>query len=64
VPRELKSKEEFEKLLGSAKEVRVSLQGDDAKIKLRTKNALYTFRTKASDVDAITKGLKVPVVEF
>ena len=64
MPRELKSKEEFEKLLDSATEVRVSRHGDDAKVKLRTKDALYTFKTKGKDVDALTKGLKTPIVEF
>jgi len=64
MPKELKSKEEFEKLLDSATEVRVSRHGDDAKIKLRTKEALYTFKTTGTDADALTKGLKTPVVEF
>ena len=64
VPRELKSKEDFEKLLESATEVRVSRRGDDAKVKLRTKEALYTFRTTSEEADALVKGVKTPVVEF
>ena len=64
MPKELKSKEEFEKLLDSATEIRVSRHGDDAKVKLRTKEALYTFKTTGTDADALTKGLKTPVVEF
>ena len=64
VPKELKTKEEFEKLLGSATEVRISRKGDDAKIKLRTRDALYTFKTTGADADARTKGLKIPVVEI
>lgn len=64
MPKELKSKEEFEKLLDVATEVRISRQGDDAKVKLRTRDALYTFKTTSADADTLTKGLKTPVTEF
>jgi len=67
VPKELKSRDEFDKLLESAAEVRVSRQGDSAKVKLRTKVALYTFKTTSEEADAIikaTKATKTPVVEF
>lgn len=64
MPKEIKSKDEFEKLLESATEVRVSRRGDEAKVKLRTKEALYTFRTTAGDADAMVKGAKIPVTEF
>jgi hypothetical protein len=63
VPKELKSRDEFDKLLGSATEVRVSRQGDSAKVKLRTKEALYTFKTTSEEADAIIKETKTPVVE-
>jgi hypothetical protein len=64
MPKELKSKSDFQKLLNSATEVRVTRKGDDAKIKLRTKEALYTFKTTGAEADALVKGLKTPVVEF
>jgi len=64
VPRELRSKDEFTKFLELATEVRVSRHGDAAKVKLRTKNALYTFRTTTEEADAMVKGMKVPVVEL
>jgi len=64
VPRELKSKEEFQKLLQSATEVRVSRKGDTAKVKVRTKDALYTFKTSGTEADALVKGLKTPVTEY
>ncbi len=66
MPREIKSKEEFEKLLPSATEIRVvrSGEGEAAKIKLRTKNQLYTFATTEADVETYTKGTKTPVVEY
>ena len=64
MPRELKNKTEFERLLKDAEEVRVSRNGDAAKIKLRTKKGLYTLRTTSDEVESLTKGLKTPVVEF
>jgi len=64
VPKELKSKEEFEKLLKSATEVRVSRDGEEAKIKLRTREALYTFKTTGAEADSLVKGLKTPLVEY
>lgn len=64
VPHELKSKEEFEKMVGSATEVRVTRRGDEAKVKLRTKTGLYTFKTTSEDADSLVKGAKAPVVEF
>jgi hypothetical protein len=64
MPREIKSKEEFEKLLETATEVRVSKSGDAAKVKLRTKIALYTFKTTAEEADSLAKGAKAPVQEF
>jgi len=64
MPRELKSKDEFQKLLETATEVRVSRKGDDAKIKLRTRDALYTFKTTSAEADSLTKGLKTPLVEY
>ena len=64
MPRELRNKEEFEKLLEAATEVRVSRTGDAAKVKLRTREALYTFKTTAEEADSLVKGVKVPVQEF
>ena len=64
MPKELKSKDEFQKLLEGATEGRVSRRGDDAKIKLRMKDALYTFKTTSKEADSIIKGTKVPVAEF
>jgi len=64
MPEELKTKEEFEKLLESATEVRVVRHGDEAKVKLRTRGALYTFKTTLGDADSLIKGIKAPVIEF
>ena len=64
MPREIKTKEEFQKILPAATEVRVVRGEETAKVKLRTATRLYTYETKAADVDALLKGIKTPVVEF
>ena len=64
MPKEIKKRDEVTKLLTIATEVRVVRKGEDAKIKLRTKDSLYTFKTKGADADALLKGTKVPIVEL
>ena len=64
MPRELKSKEEFEKIAEEAVEVRVKKAGESAKVKVRTPTRLYTFKTTSEEADALTKNLKVEVLEF
>jgi hypothetical protein len=64
MPKELKSKEEFEKLREDATEIRVSRRGDSAKVKLRTRDSLYTFKTTSEEADDLVKGAKAPVVEY
>lgn len=64
LPTELKSKEEFQKLLASADEVRVVRSGDNAKLKLRAKGSLVTYKTTTEEADELTKGLKIDVVEY
>jgi len=64
VPREIRDKEEFEKLLDKATEIRIVRSGDDAKIKLRTGTALYTFKTTPEEAASLTKGTKTPILEL
>lgn len=64
MPRELKSKEEFEKVLEGAVEVRVKKDGEQAKVKLRTPTGLFTFKTTSAEADELTKGLKIEVTEL
>ncbi len=64
MPREIANKDEFQRLLESASEVRVSRRGDKAKLKLRTSEALFTFKTTGAEADALIKGIKTPVVEY
>lgn len=64
MPKEVTSKDEFLKLLETAEEVRVVREGENAKVKARTKDSLYTFKTTAEDADSIIKGLKIDIVEY
>ena len=64
MPREIKDKEEFTKLLDRATEIRIVRSGEDAKVKLRTETTLYTFKTTSEEVDSLTKGLKTPIQEI
>lgn len=64
MPKEISSKEEFEKLVEHATEIRVARSGDQAKVKLRTVEALYTFKTTSEEADALIKGSKTPILEF
>ncbi len=64
MPKEIISKEEFEKLLDHASEVRIVRNAGSAKVKLRTKGALYTFKTSTEEADVLVKGTKAPVEEL
>ncbi|HUI01742.1 MAG TPA: hypothetical protein VLX56_08960 [Nitrososphaerales archaeon] len=65
MPIQVRSKEEFEKKLDQATEVRVVKgRGDSAKVKARTPDALYTYVTTAAEADSITKGLKTPIIDY
>jgi hypothetical protein len=64
MPHELTSKDQFNELLKDAVEVRVVRDEDAAKVKIRTKRGLYTFKTTGEEADLLLKGIKVPVVKF
>ena len=85
MPREIKSKEEFDKILPLALEIKVvrsrgsgskgkkdeeskddeAEKGDlAAKVKIRTRRQLYTYKTTEAEVDSLVKGTKVEVVEY
>jgi len=64
MPHEVRTKEQIQALLNDATEVRVSKNGDSAKLKVRTSERLHTFKTTAEEADTMVKGLKVPVVEY
>jgi len=65
MPKEIKSKEEFLKLLPLAIECRVKQNKDHVKIKLRTKRILYTYKTTNQDeVKEILDQVKCPIVNI
>ena len=64
MPGELTSMDQLKAMLKEATEVRIVRDEEQAKVKLRTKKGLYTFKTTGDQADTIVKGLKIPVVEF
>ncbi|HXW37122.1 MAG TPA: hypothetical protein VEJ36_04385 [Nitrososphaerales archaeon] len=64
MPMEVTSKEEFTKLLSSALEVRILADDESAKIKLRTKDRLVTYKTTTEEAESLTKDLKIPIIEL
>jgi sRNA-binding carbon storage regulator CsrA len=65
MPLEIRSRDEAEKLIEKATQIRVVKgKGDSVKVKMRTPKALYTFRTTEAIADAMTKGLKTPIIDF
>lgn len=61
MPQEIATLEEFNALLPSAIEVRRKLlpNVDYAKLKIKTKNALYTYKCPSKDVEKIWNALKI-----
>ncbi|MDT7892131.1 MAG: hypothetical protein RQ952_05265 [Thermoproteota archaeon] len=65
MPKEIKNKEEFIKLLPLAVECRVKQNKDHVKIKLRTKRMLYTYKTTNQDeVKEILDQVKCPIINI
>ena len=64
MPRELTDREQLDKVIATAEEVRLVKREDGVKLKVRTKNALYTFKTTEEDAQAILKGKKVDIIEY
>ncbi len=65
MPKELKSSEQFQKLMPRAVELRVVRDKEFVKLKLRTPEFLYTFKTNEEEADDIIKNAKeIEVVDF
>ena len=64
MPSEVTSKDDFKELLKEAQEIRIVRKDDSAKVKIRTKKGLYTFKTTGTEADSIVKGVKTAIVEF
>lgn len=66
MPKEIRNSAQFEGLMSKAVELRVVRQENDVvKLKLRTPDYLYTFKTTEDDADDLIKNAKeLEVVEF
>ena len=65
MPREIRSAEQFQKLIPKALELRVVRKKESVKLKLRTPEYLYTFKTSDDEAEGIIKGAKeISVVEI
>ena len=64
MPFEVTSKDDFRELLKEAQEIRIVRKEDSAKVKVRTKKGLYTYKTTSEEADALVKGAKAAIVEF
>jgi hypothetical protein len=64
MPHEVTSQDQVKALLKDAVEVRIVRNEDSAKLKVRTRKGLYTFKTTGEEADALVKGIKTPIVEF
>jgi hypothetical protein len=65
LPRELRNVEQFQKLMPRAVELRVVREKESVKLKLRTPDVLYTFRTNGEEAEDIIKSTKeIEVIEY
>jgi len=65
MPKELKDSEQFQKFMPKAVELRVVRQKEFVKLKLRTPDFLYTYKTSEDEADDILKNAKeIEVVDF
>jgi hypothetical protein len=65
LPKELKDSEQFQRLMPKAVELRVVRQKDFVKLKLRTPDFLYTYKTNEHEADDIIKNAKeMEIVDF
>ena len=64
MPHQLESKDQAKDLMKEALEIRVVRNGDSSKLKLRTKKGLFTLKTTEDEIESLTKGTKVSIVEF
>lgn len=65
MPRELRNIEQFQKIIPRAVELRVFRGKDWVKLKLRTPEYIYTFRTSEEEADEVVESAKdLEVVEI
>lgn len=65
MPKELKTSEQFQNMLPKALELRVVRQKEFVKLKLRTPEVLYTYKTNEEEADDIIKNNKeIEVIDY
>ncbi|MDG6996627.1 MAG: hypothetical protein JRN52_11965 [Nitrososphaerota archaeon] len=65
MPRELHNLDQFQKLMPKAVELRVVRSGESVKLKLRTPDYLFTYKTNSEEAADILRGAKdLEVVEI
>ena len=64
MPVEIKSEDEFLDLSKRAQSCRVKRTGDVVKLKLRTKNTLFVYKTTPEKADILTKRLSIDIIEI
>jgi len=65
LPKELRNVEQFQKLMPRAVELRVVRNKETVKLKLRTPDVLYTFKTNEEEAEDLIKSAKeIEIVEF
>ena len=64
MPTEVKSKDEFLRLLPNARECRVVRRKGYVKLKLRLSRTLYTYKTDNQEAEELLKQVKCPIVEL
>ena len=65
MPKQIQSTEQFEKLLPKALELRVVRDIDSVKLKLRTSDYLYTYKTSSDEAAGLIKSAKdIEVIEY
>jgi len=64
MPVELTDESKFLEIAKKADSCRVKRSKDEVKLKLRTKNELYVFKTTPEKAEALTKKIDISIVEL
>jgi hypothetical protein len=64
MPIELKDEGKFLEIAKKADSCRVKRSKDEVKLKLRTKNELYVFKTSPAKAEELTKKIDINIVEL
>jgi len=65
MPKQILNAEQFEKLLPKAQQLRIVRKSDSVKIKLRTGDYLYTYKTNSDEAADLLKSAKdIEVIDY